>query len=329
MDHKRTLVLLVIVSIGFAFTIGFLGGYMTSQWYMGERLDRLLQGTESPRTPSGTVAEAPSDTPEEDASKVEGSDDASGAGAFARWSRRDVVYYRPRSDSLWNRSYPTIGEGEGTLRGHVYFDHYERPGETYSAPDQKLGVALLLDGGKRTPVSDIRSDGSFPISLPEGSYHFNGLLLYDEEPRFESELRERIFLSDRGSGRFVRGRSFDGASLDRFRELKQRAGVDTALASLDERASGMVEFQNQVELNVSQTPITLPPFHYRSPLNLTSLTDEQTVSDTSLFRVEWSPHPEAHHYQLTINRLEQDGNRTHYRNWARLYNLDDTTVSLK
>jgi len=215
--------------------------------------------------------------------------------------RKDILFYEPGSDYVWSDQYEEISKGDNIIKGKVYID---------DEPAEGLEIALIIASGRQTPRATVNSQGDFSISVPEGEYYLNGIIIYNLSDRIQDKIFINKIAKDE-QGYFDHPIQSSDEIMKIFQELSDKYGSEEASKRITDQLQDVVVSRDQFKFVVTDKGYTLPDFHYRKPVKIIS---PLHVSSVSLEKLQfiWEAVPNAHTYKISVEHIVKKGSTTSY-----------------
>jgi hypothetical protein len=215
--------------------------------------------------------------------------------------RKDIIYYSPGNDELWQDSYKEIPEGNGLIKGQIYID---------VKPATGLELSLILASGQKTQEATVDKNGFYEIHLPKGKYFLNGLLIHNKSDLLNDKyLINRIALEE-GIPLLLDDSKTKNIQKE-YSELEKKYGAKKAAEEILKNHMASSGFKDRFGFEVTDKPFALPVFHYRDPVKILSPVENSTVNSADL-KFIWAPVANAAYYKLRISRIDKNGTTTSY-----------------
>ena len=232
-----------------------------------------------------------------------------------RTARRDIVFYNPGNDDLWNENYKQIPAGDGEIIGKVFID---------DKPAQDLEFSLILANGRKTIKTTVYQGGNYKISVPAGKYFFNGILIYNKS----QEINDKFLINQisKEEGMSILIENVNNRSIqDEYSQLEKEIGPEEAAKKLLKSLVANTPFHDKFPFEIGESPFVFPEIHYRSPITVLSPVNNPKIPLGSL-KFIWEPIEKASYYKVTVTKIERKGTTTSYRNVLTLSNINANQI---
>lgn len=231
-------------------------------------------------------------------------------------ARRDILYHKPGSESIWSYKYEEIPVGNGKIKGSIFIN---------DEPAKGLNIALIIAPGKKTKTVTVDSNGNYTIPIAQGTYHFNGVVIYNGK----DEIDNKIFVNKitQGIQRLsLKPLTETDSIIKELDKLIEKYGEKKALEEMAKRLPNT--FQNKFQFTVKDEPFTFSPFHYRDPVRIIVPSDGSSIPLEEL-KFVWLPYPGAHSYTIEITHIIKKGTTTSYYPVALCNDIKETNVEFE
>jgi hypothetical protein len=96
--------------------------------------------------------------------------------------RKDIIYYNPGNEKIWDDKYENIPSGNGKIIGKIYID--DKPANLFE-------FSFIIADGKITKKAKVKYNGEYCINIKKGTYYLNGLAVYNNVEL----IRNKIFVN--------------------------------------------------------------------------------------------------------------------------------------
>ncbi len=264
---------ILVLSVFCALLAGFIIGYFTANF----QASRVVRQACAPVSPRPTRSD-------------------NGPG-FSE--KKYVIYFSPGNREIFEEL-GEIPSGNGRIRGKIFLD---------DRPMAGLEFSLILARGMKTQKTTVLADGSYEISIPQGKYYFNGLLIYEKNDALEGRILVNVVSKEENVAAF---REDENASLlKKYSQLKAKIGSQEAAKKLSDTFGQSNPSRDEFLFTVSNTPFTMDDFNFRKPIEIIIPINNSMISLKEL-KVVWSPVKNASTYSVRFNRIDKDGPNTSY-----------------
>ncbi len=230
-------------------------------------------------------------------------------------SRKDILFYKPGNDNLWNTNYKQIPDGKGEIIGKVFID---------DKPAQDLEFSLILADGRKTQKAKVDHTGKYKISIPIGKYFLNGILIYNQSQKVNDKFLINKISKEEGMSILIE--NTDKRSIqDDYLKLEKELGPEEAAKKILKSFVASSPFRDKFPFEITDSPFIFPDFQYRSPIAVLSPANNEKISIDNL-RFIWKPVEKASYYKATVTRIERKGTTTSYRNALSLSNIESNQI---
>ncbi|MDY6879355.1 MAG: hypothetical protein SV686_03815 [Thermodesulfobacteriota bacterium] len=230
-------------------------------------------------------------------------------------TRKDILFYNPGNDDLWNTNYKQILAGKGEIIGRVFID---------GKPAQDLEFALILANGRKTQRATVDKEGKYKISIPIGKYFLNGLLIYNKSQEINDKFLINKISKEEGLSILIENTN-NRSVQDDYLKLEKELGPEEAVKKLLKSFVASTPFRDKFPFEIGESPFMFPDIQYRSPISVLSPSNNAKISIDDL-RFIWEPVEEAAYYKVTVTNIERKGTTTSYRNALSLSNIENNQI---
>ena len=287
MSQKKFSTPVLVLSVICAFLVGIIGGYFGANMVLFWRFASIPM--------EGVVS---NDSYEQEHS-----------------TRKDILFYKPGNDNLWNTNYRQIPAGEGAIIGRIFID---------DKPAHELQFSMILANGRKTQKATVDQDGKYKISIPTGKYFLNGILIYNKSQEINDKFLINKISKEEGMSILIETKNTKTLQ-DDYLKLEKEFGPEEAAKKLLKDFVASTPFRDKFPFEISDSPFTFPDFQYRSPITVLSPANNEKISIDNL-RFIWEPVEKASYYKATVTRIERKGTTTSYRNALTLSNIENNQI---
>lgn len=287
MSQKKFSTPVLVLSVICAFLFGIIGGYLISNVMLFWKFNSI---------PVNSMV----------------SNDSYG---YERTARRDIVFYNPGNDDLWNENYKQIPEGDGEIIGKVFIN---------DKPAHDLEFSLILANGRKTENATVDKEGVYKISIPVGKYFFNGILIYNKSQEINDKFLINKISKEEGMSILVQNINTKSIQ-DEYTKLEKEIGAEEAARKILKNFVSSTPFRDKFPFEVGESPFAFPEIHYRSPIIVLSPASNAKIPLANL-KFIWEPVERALYYKATVTKIERKGTTTSYRNVLTLGNIDRNQI---
>ena len=291
MSQKKFSTAVLVLSVICAFLLGIIGGYLLSPMTFFWRANNI---------PSMPINSTVYDSPIERESIA----------------RKDIVFYNPGNDALWNESYKQIPDGDGEITGKVFID---------DKPAYGLEFSLILANGQKTTKTVVKRDGSYEIKLPVGKFFFNGILVYNKSQDINDKFLINKISNSEGLSMLLENNNAMSVQ-DEYAKLEKDIGAEKAAERILKSVVSSTPFRDKFPFEVGETPFVFPAIHYRDPIGILSPLNSTKIPLNKLVFI-WEPVHGAAYYKATVTNIKKDGTTTSYHPVAASTNIDGNQIS--
>ena len=287
MSQRKFSAPVFVLSVTCAFLVGILGGYLGANMMLFWRFASI---------PMRSVA-------------------SNDSNEYEHGTRKDILFYNPGNDSLWNTNYKQIPAGKGEIIGKVFID---------DKPAQDLEFALILADGRKTQKAAVDQEGKYKISIPIGKYFLNGILIYNKSQAINDKFLINKISKEEGMSILTENTNKKSIQ-DDYLKLEKEFGPEKAAKKLLKTIVASAPFRDKFPFEIGDSPFIFPYFHYRSPITIISPSNNAKISINN-FRFIWEPVEKASYYKATVTKIERKGTTTSYRNALTLSNIENNQI---
>ena len=230
-------------------------------------------------------------------------------------TRKDILFYNPGNDNLWNTNYKQIPDGKGEIIGKVFID---------DEPAQNLEFSLILADGRKTQKAKVDQAGKYKIRIPIGKYFFNGILIYNQSQEINDKFLINKISKEEGMSILIENANNKSIQGD-YLKLEKELGPEEAAKKLLKSFVASTPFRDKFPFEIGDSPFIFPDFQYRSPIIILSPANNAKISLGNL-RFIWQPVEKASYYKATVTKIERKGTTTSYRNALTLSNIEKNQI---
>jgi hypothetical protein len=230
-------------------------------------------------------------------------------------TRKDILFYNPGNDNLWNTIYKKIPTGKGNIVGKVLID---------DEPARNLEFSLILANGRKTQKATVDQEGKYKIGLPIGKYFLNGLLIYNKSQEINDKFLVNKISKEEGMS-ILLDNTNNRSMQDDYLKLEKEFGPEEAAKKLLKSFVASTPFRDKFPFEIGGSTFIFPDFHYRSPITVISPANSTKISINKL-RFIWEPVEKASYYKVTVTKIERKGTTTSYRNALTLSNIENNQI---
>lgn len=229
--------------------------------------------------------------------------------------RKDILFYNPGNDDLYNTNYKQIPAGKGEILGKVFID---------DEPAQDLEFSLILANGRKTQKATVDQEGKYKISIPSGKYFLHGILIYNKSQEINDKFLINKISKEEGMSILIENTN-NGSIQDDYLKLEKEFGPEEAAKKLLKSFVASTPFRDKFPFEIGDSPFVFPDFQYRSPITVFSPANNAKISIDNL-RFIWEPIEKASYYKATVTKIEKKGTTTSYRNALTLSNIENNQI---
>ena len=287
MSQKKFSTSVLVLSVTCAFLVGIIGGYLGANMMLFWRFASF---------PIRSVV-------------------SNDSNEYEHSTRKDILFYNPGNDNLWNTNYKQIPAGKGEIIGKVFID---------GKPAKDLDFALILANGRKTQKSTVDQDGKYKISIPMGKYFLNGILIYNKSQEINDKFLINKISKEEGMSILIENTN-NRSIQDDYLKLEKEFGSEEAAKKLLKSFVASTPFRDKFPFEIGDTPFIFPDFQYRSPITVLSPANNAKIPIDEL-RFIWAPIETASYYKATVTEIERKGTTTSYRNALTLSNIRNNQI---
>lgn len=287
MSQKKFSTPVLVLSVACALLIGIIGGYLGANMVLFWKFASV---------PMGNVMTTDSNE-------------------YRNSIRKDIIFYNPGSDDLWDTSYKQIPAGNGEILGKIFIN---------DKPAQGLEFSFILANGRITQKAEVDQKGKYKISIPSGKYFFNGVLIYNKSQEINDKFLINRIAKEEGMSILLENAE-NGSIQDDYLQLEKEIGPKEAAKELLKSFVASTPYRDKFPFEIGDRPFVFPDFHYRSPITVLSPANNAKISIDNL-RFIWEPIENASYYQVTVTKFERKGSTTYYRNALTLSNIENNQI---
>lgn len=240
---------------------------------------------------------------------------SSDSNEYEHNTRKDILFYKPGNDNLWNTNYKKIPTGEGNITGKVFIN---------DEPAKNLEFSLILANGRKTQKTTVDQEGRYNIGLPIGKYFLNGILIYNKSQEINDKFLVNKISKEEGMSILLETTN-NRSMQDDYLKLEKEYGPGEAAKKILKRYVASTPFRDKFPFEIGDSPFVFPDFHYRSPITVISPANNTKILIDKL-RFIWDPVEKASYYKVTVTKIERKGTTTSYRNALTLSNIDTNQI---
>lgn len=287
MSQKKVSTPVLVLSVICALLVGIIGGYLGANMMLFWRFSSIPM--------RGVVS--------------------SDSNEYEHSARKDILFYNPGNDNLWNTNYKQIPVGKGEIIGKVFID---------DEPARNLEFSLILANGRKSQKTTVDQKGKYKISIPIGKYFLNGILIYNKSQEINDKFLINKISKEEGMSILLENTNNRSIQND-YLKLEKEFGPEEAAKKLLNGFVASTPFRDKFPFEIGGSPFIFPDFQYRSPITVISPANNAKISIDNLIFI-WEPVEKASYYRATVTRIERKGTTTSYRNALSLSNIENNQI---
>lgn len=287
MSQKKFSTPVLALSVACALFVGIIGGYLGANMMLFWRFSSVPMG--------GVVS--------------------NNSYKYEHNTRKDILFYNPGNDNLWDTNYKQIPAGKGEIIGKVFID---------DKPAQDLELSLILADGRKTLKTTVDQEGKYKINMPIGKYFLNGILIYNKSQEINDKFLINKISKEEGMSILIENTN-NRSVQDDYLKLEKEFGPEEAAKKLLKSFVASTPFRDKFPFEIGDSPFIFTDFQYRSPITVISPANNTKISIDKL-RFIWEPVEKASYYKATVTKIERKGTTTSYRNALTLSNIEKNQI---
>ena len=228
MSQKKFSTPVLALSVACALFVGIIGGYLGANMMLFWRFSSVPMG--------GVVS--------------------NNSYKYEHNTRKDILFYNPGNDNLWDTNYKQIPAGKGEIIGKVFID---------DKPAQDLELSLIIADGRKTLKTTVDQEGKYKINMPIGKYFLNGVLIYNKSQEINDKFLINKISKDEGMSILIENTN-NRSVQDDYLKLEKEFGPEEAAKKLLKSFVASTPFRDKYPFEIGDSPFIFPDFQYRSPI---------------------------------------------------------------